>query len=826
MSDREGGSDESPIHHVEDLYRNWFLEYASYVILDRAVPNVDDGLKPVQRRLLHAMYELEDGRYNKAANIIGHTMRYHPHGDAAIGDALIKLGQKELLIDTQGNWGNLLTGDRAAAARYIEARLTPFAKEVIFNPKTTQWLPSYDGRNKEPVALPVKFPLLLAQGAEGIAVGLSTRILPHNFCELIKASMAYLKGRKQKIEPDFPSGGIADFSLYQDGKKGGKVKVRAVIDKIDQKTLRIVELPFGVTTSSLIDSIISANDKGKIKIKKVEDNTAESVDILISLPSGVSSDVTLEALYAFTDCEVSISTNCCIIRGDKPHFIGVTELLHSVTDQTVELLKAELEIKKGELNQKLHFMTLEQLFIEHKIYRKIETCESFEDILKTIEKGLKPFSKQFIRPLLEEDLVRLTEIKIKRISKYDKDRADEAMAKVKDQVKEVTYDLEHLTDYALRYYEGILEKFGKNRGRKTKKTTFDEINARQVVLANQKLYMNPKDGFVGTSLKKEEFIADCSDLDEFIAFTRAGQFKVFRPAPKVFIGKDIIHIEPFQRGNDRRVYHMIYRDGRQGGIYAKRFVIGGVTREKDYDLTKGSAGTRVLHFSVNPNGEAERVDLRLKPKKGKKNRPKVSVEFGEMEVKSRAVKGQLVTKDSLDSIEDVTQGDSTLAAQKVWFDFKTSQFATKEVEQGQYIGELQGDEKMLALYADGGYELVPYSEQAYFSGKVEQVEVFSEQVVSVVYYDQERKEHYVKRFQPASDQLNRRIDVLPDGVKGQLLLLTTNPTPLVKITFQKNSKGTTPRPELVRLAEFIEVKGLKARGNRLAKEKVKKVELL
>ncbi len=809
------------IQHIEDLYKSWFLDYASYVILDRAVPNIDDGLKPVQRRILHSLYELEDGRYNKAANVIGHTMRYHPHGDMAIGDALIKLGQKELLIDTQGNWGNPLTGDRAAAPRYIEARLSDFAKEVLFNPLTTEWLPSYDGRNKEPLTLPVKFPLLLVLGTEGIAVGLSTRILPHNFVEVIKASISQLKGRKQKIFPDFISGGSADFTEYNDGMRGGKVRVRAVIDKVDARTLRIRELPFGITTSSLIESIVAANEKGTIKIKRIEDNTAAEVDIQIELPIGVSPDLTIDGLYAFTDCEVSIAANCCIIKDDRPVFIGVSDLLDASVAQTTELLKTELTILLNQLKEKIHLASLEKVFIEQKIYRKIENCTSWEDILTTIEKGLKPFRSEFIRDVTDADLNKLTEIKIKRISKFDSEIAEEALVKLKGQVKEVEYDLLNLIPYAIRYYERLLEKYGKGRERRTVKAEFETIHAASVSSATIKFYVDRKEGFVGSSLKKDELVGECTEFDEIIGISRAGEFRVAKIADKVFFAKDLIHVETFRRNDDRKVYHMIYRDGLRGPVYAKRFVIGGITRDKEYNLTKGTKGTRVLYLSVNPNGEGEIVNLNLKTKTSKTKA--LEIDFGAMEIKARAVKGQLVTEESVDDIEQLEKGESTLAATKVWFDQKTGHL--NQSEQGNYLGEFKGDELLLTLYKDGAYELIPFNLAHYFGTNVDTLMTFSDQVVSVIFYEAERDDVYVKRFAIDKALTGKRIEFIPQATGTKVLVVSTDPSPLVKVSFKKVGQKLPP-PELVRVSDFIDIKGVKALGNKLSKHKVKDVALL
>lgn len=808
---------------VEDLYKDWFLDYASYVILDRAVPCIDDGLKPVQRRILHAMWEIEDGRFNKVANIIGHTMRYHPHGDAAIGDALTKLGQRDLLVETQGNWGNQLTGDRAAAPRYIEARLSQFAKDVLFNPKTTNWVRSYDGRNKEPINLPAKFPLLLVHGAEGIAVGLSTRILPHNFCEVIKAAISHLKGRKQKIYPDFFTGGLADFSQYNDGAKGGRVRVRAKIVKQDAKTLCVKELPFGTSTGSLIDSILAANDKGKVKIKRVEDNTAAEVDIQIEVPAGVSLDLTIDGLYAFTDCEISIATNCCIIRDDRPHFVGVSEVLETSVQQTSALLQSELEIRRHELREKIHLASLEQVFIENKIYRKIENCETWEDVLKTIAAGLKPFASGFIRAVTDDDLVKLTEIKIKRISKFDSSKAEEALAKLRDQVAEVEYDLKNLTDYVIRYYENLLEKYGKERKRRTVKESFDEIKAVQVAVSDQKLFVDAKEGFVGTGIKKGELVAQCTEFDEVIGFGRDGSFKVAKIAKKVFYAKDLLHVDVFKRNDERRVYHMIYRDGPRGATYVKRFSMGGVTRDKIYDLTRGTKGSKVLYFSANPNGEAEVVEVRTKAKTGRAKKPLV-IDFGDLEIKARSVKGNLVTKESVEKVCLVEKGESTLEAQKLYFDRKGGRLVAEETS--EYLGEFVGDELLFVLNTDGTCELNPVDLNHYFGTGVQQIMRFVPGlVISVVFYEGERKAYYGKRFAVDESFIGKRNEFVPPTPGTTVIVASASPSPLVKVTF-KPDKGKTPTPELVRLADFIDVKGVKALGNKLSRNKVKDVKLL
>lgn len=803
--------------HVGGMYRSWFLDYASYVILDRAVPNVEDGLKPVQRRILHALNELDDGRFNKAANVIGHTMRYHPHGDAAIADALVKMGQKDLLIETQGNWGNTLTGDSAAAPRYIEARLSEFAKAVLFNADTTVWVDSYDGRNKEPVALPVKFPLLLSHGVEGIAVGLATRILPHNFCELIKGSIQILQGKKPKLVPDFLSGGAADCSAYDDGKRGGKVKVRAVIDILDLKTLKISEIPFGTTTQSLIESILAANDKNKIKIKKVEDNTAEFVEILIHLPPGASPEKTIEALFAFTDCEISLSPNCCVIRDGRPHFCGITELLESSTEQTRELLKRELEIRKIELLEKLHMSELERIFIEERIYRKIETAENWEQVIATIRRGLGPFIKETYRPVSDDDIVKLTDIKIKRISKYDSERARDVMVKLRAELKQVEYDLVHLTEYAIDYFKGLLEKFGKGRERKTRLETFTTLQRQAVAMNNLRLYVNRADGFVGTSLRKDEFVAECSDLDEVIAFTRDGHFKVLKVSDKAFVGKDIVHIDLFRRKDDRCVYHLVYRDGKSGPVYAKRFNITGVTRDKLYPLTKADKDSKILYFSVNPNAEAETVQIHLKNAASKK--PLV-VDFAEIEIKDRKVVGSVVTKEPVKAVMQLAKGKSTLGAQKIWFDRAAR--SLNGDGKGEYLGEFKDDDKILVIYPTGAYELTDYGFNNLYSEDVLEIrKFFKNTILTAVYHDGTRKANFVKRFPVEVDASGRQqfVDYKPDV---KILFVTTATSPKVKMTYKKTKNG--PEEEIVDLAKVGEVKTARAMGTNLGPNPIRQIE--
>jgi topoisomerase-4 subunit A len=805
------------------MYQDWFLDYASYVILDRAVPNVEDGLKPVQRRILHALEELEDGRFNKAANLIGHTMRYHPHGDMAIEDALVKLAQKDLLIETQGNWGNVITGDRAAAPRYIEARLSAFAKEIVFNDKITDWGISYDGRNKEPVSLPVKFPLLLALGVEGIAVGLSTRILPHNPGEIIDAAINVLRGKDFTLYPDFQTKGLADFTQYKDGARGGRVRVRARIDIVDNKTLQITELPYGTTTTALIDSIVAANEKGKIKIKKVEDNTGSEVDIIVHLPANVSPHVTLDALYAFTDCEVSISPNCCVIWDEKPAFITVKDLLRHATEKTKSLLQRELELEHRELREKLHFSSLELLFIDKKIYRRIESAETWDDVLATIRKGLMPYKKDFVRELSEDDITKLTEIKIKRISKFDRDRAEEAIVKLEDQIAKVEKHLSQLTRFTIQYFKNLQKKYGKTWQRQTEISSFEQVEAKAVAVANLKLFVNRKDGFVGTSLKKDEYVTDCSELDEIIVFRKDGKFVVTKVAEKTFVGKNILYLDRFTRGDDQRVYHMVYQDGRQGAVYAKRFTVTSITRDREYALTKGDKAPKVLHFSVNPQGEGEVIELGLKePKKGQS--PYLHVDFSELPIQSRSVKGQLVAKQAVNHVETVEREAPESSATALWFDQDQRRLNTEE--KGQYLGEFAGEDQIYVLYRDGSVELTGYSLDTYFDRDILHMgKLRDETVVTCVYYHGDKKDYYVKRF---------RLDELPSGKResfisqetgSRLVILSFNPEPVVEMKVQKG-KQAKPETQSVDLAEFINVRSYKALGNKLSRSPVKRVKLL
>ena len=823
------GSDVS----LQGMYKEYFLDYASYVILERAVPSVVDGLKPVQRRILHSMKQMDDGRFHKVANIIGQTMQYHPHGDAAIGDALVGLGQKDLLIDCQGNWGDIRTGDSAAAPRYIEARLTKFALEVTFNPQTTEWQLSYDGRKKEPVNLPVKFPLLLAQGAEGIAVGLSTKILPHNFIELIKASIKILQGKKAEIFPDFQTGGSIDVSDYQSGRRGGRVKVRASLEVVDKKTLAIRELPFGVTTESLIDSIIKANDKGKIKIKKVVDNTAAEVEILIELVPGTSPEVTIDALYAFTNCEVSISPNACVIIDDKPHFLSVDEILEINTKNTKDLLQRELEILQHELQEKWHFASLEKIFIEKRIYRDIEECETWEAVLETIDAGLRkyvltPSQKpkandtrlRLLRDISQDDLVRLTEIKIKRISKYNSFQADELIADLEKQLEQVAHDLAHLTEYAIAYYQRLLDKYGKGRERKTKITTMERVEATEVVAVNAKLYVDRQGGFIGYGLKKDEFVCDCSDIDDVIIFRRDGKCQVSRISDKTFVGKDIIYVNVWKKGDDRTTYHMIYLDGKTGRSFAKRFQITAITRDREYDLTQGTPNSKVLYFAAHPNGESELVSVTLTP--GAKARIKhFDYGFGDLDIKGRSSKGNVVTKYPVRNIAQKEKGQSTLGAIRIWMDEVSGRLNTDE--RGRFLGEFDTGATILAVFKDGSYEMTDYElthrfnpEELIYIGKFD-----PELVISAVHYDGHKGWTLVKRFQIETTSLQQRFSFLSDHPQSKLLFASVKANPVVQYSVQlKNRRlqGT------INLAEFIDVKGWKALGNKLSDKKLSQIK--
>ncbi|MHB2154127.1 DNA gyrase/topoisomerase IV subunit A [Calditrichota bacterium GD2] len=819
---RQNGELESTVH-VQDLYKNWFLDYASYVILERAVPALNDGLKPVQRRILHAMKRMDDGRYHKVANIIGHTMQFHPHGDAAIGDALVNLGQKELLIDTQGNWGDIRTGDSAAAARYIEARLSKFALEVAFNPDITEWQRSYDGRQKEPVHLPMKFPLVLAQGAEGIAVGLSTKILPHNFNELLDASIDILQGKKVQIFPDFPTGGYIDVTHYNDGRRGGRVRVRAKIEIADKQKLVIKDVPYGVTTTSLIDSIIKANDNGKIKIKRVVDNTAEEVEIVIDLAPGISPQVAIDALYAFTDCEVSISPNCCVIYEDKPRFMSVGELLRASTEHTLELLRKELEIKKADLSEKLFFSSLEKIFIENRIYRDIEECETWEAVIETIDKGLEPFKPQLLREVTEEDIIRLTEIKIKRISKYNSFKADELMRQLQEEIDRVNYNLAHLTDYAIDYFKHLKEKYGKGRERKTEIRVFDAIEVAQVAVANQKLYVNRKDGFIGYGLKKDEFVSECSDLDDIIVFRRDGKFVVTRATDKTFVGKDIIHVAVWKKGDTRTTYNMMYYDADSGRSYAKRFNVTAITRDREYDLTRGAKGSRVLYFSANPNAESEIVTVHLSPHC--KARKKVfEFDFGKIDIKGRGSQGNIVTRWPVRKVAQKAVGESTIGGVDIYYDPIVGRLNTDE--RGRLLGNFDNGDLILVITNDGKYMLTNFEmTNRYDPEKVVVIEKFNpDTVISAVYYDAELDNFFVKRFKIETQTTNKPFSFISESKGSKLIVATTAPEPQLEIEYLKG-RPKKEFSEKVQINDLVGVKGWKARGNRLSRFQITYVGL-
>lgn len=809
---------------VTGLYQNWFLEYASYVILDRAVPYAEDGLKPVQRRILHAMHELDDGRFNKVANIIGFTMQFHPHGDAAIGDAIVNLGQKDLLIETQGNWGNIHTGDGAAAPRYIEARLTKFALEVAFNPKTTVWQLSYDGRKNEPVTLPMKFPLVLAQGVEGIAVGLSTKILPHNFCELIEASILYLKGRPFKLYPDFPTGGMIDVENYNYGKRGGKVRVRAKIEEHDKKTLVIRDLPYGQTTQTVIDSILKANEKGKLKIRKVEDNTARNVEIMVHLPPDARPNLTIDALYAFTACEVPISPNCCIIIDDKPVFTDVRDVLKHSTDYTKDLLRQELEIRKSEIEDKWHMSSLEKIFIENRIYRDIEEEETWEGVIRAIDKGLDPFKHLLFREVVEDDILRLTEIRIKRISKYDSFKADEAIKRLEEELAQVKYDLAHLNDYAIAYFEHLLEKYGKGRERRTEIRTFDQIDATQVVIANRKLYVDYEEGFVGVgnSLKGATFVSDCSDMDDIVVFLKNGSMKVLKVADKVFVGKGIIHAGVWKKGDERTTYHLIYTDKKDSRTYAKRFHVQGITRDKEYFLTKSEQPGKVHYFSVMPNGEGEVVTVKMKSD-NKLRKPIFDFDFAEVGIKGRSAGGNLLTKFPVNKVEFKSKGISTLGGINIYYDDVVKRLTTDG--QGELVGNFKGSDRILVLYAEGCYELRTFELTNRWEGRgkiLEMCRLDPETVVTAVHMDGESGRVYVKRFHIETSSVDQKFSFINEGEASKLLFATVKEAPIVDIKFTKKSVEDL----VLNLEEFIDVKGWKANGNKLTDEKVRKIELL
>ena len=804
--------------HLSGMYENWFLDYASYVILERAVPDIHDGFKPVHRRIMHSMKELDDGRYNKVANIIGNTMKYHPHGDASIGDALVHIGQKDLLVDTQGNWGNILTGDRAAAPRYIEARLSKFALAVVFNPKTTNWKKSYDGRNNEPTTLPVKFPLLLAQGVEGIAVGLASKILSHNFLELIDASISILRNRSFTIFPDFQLGGLMDVEKYNDGLRGGRIRLRARINQESTKLLKITEIPFSKNTTSLIESIISANEKGKIKIKKIDDNTAQDVEILLHLAPGVSPDQTIDALYAFTDCEIGLSPNSCIIQDNKPLFIGVSEILKFSTQQTVKLLKKELEIQKGEILEHLHSLSLEKIFIENRIYRDIETCESFDEVIIAIDEGLKPFVKDFIRAVTRDDIIKLTEIKIKRISKYNSFKADEQIKGYYEELEKVEFHLANLIDYTVDYFKGIKKRFGKGRERKTEIRSFESIDAATVAVANTRFYVNREDGFVGTALKKDELVGICSDIDELIVFMQDGTFMVTKVSAKTFIGKDIMHVEVFNRSDDRTTYNLIYRDGSRGHYYVKRFPVTSITRDKIYHLTKGTKGSKIHYFTANPNGEAELLKIYLRPEP-KLKKTVFEFDFKELAIKGRAANGNIITKKTIKKIVVKEGGVSTLGAIDIWYDDTVKRLNTEE--RGKYIGAFKGDDQILTVMKNGEYQLYNFDVANHFDDDMIYIEKYDpRKIMSVIYTESQTKSPYVKRFN--IEETDKKVCFVGDE-KGRLIEFSFDYRPQLKVKYRK-VKDRKNLSQLINIEDFVGVKGVKAKGKRLSSEKIKSLE--
>ncbi len=820
MHEEEQPADDVKITHLMGMYEDYFMDYASYVILERAVPNITDGLKPVQRRIMHAMKRIDDGRYNKVANIIGNTMQYHPHGDASIGDALVQMGQKELLVDMQGNWGNIYTGDGAAASRYIEARLSGFANEVLFNSKTTQWKLSYDGRNREPVTLPVKFPLLLALGAEGIAVGLSSKILPHNFNEIIDASIKHLQGKEFELHPDFPTGGLAEISRYNDGLRGGAIRVRAKIEKLDNKTLVIKDLPYGKTTGVLIESIIKATEKGKINIKRIDDNTAENVEIQVHLGPNVSSDKTIDALYAFTDCEISISPNCCVIDGDKPRFVGVSEVLRVNTDHTKELLKQELEIRLSELQEEWHMSSLEKIFIEKRIYRDIEECETWESVIETIDKGLDPYKKLFFREVTRDDIIKLTEIKIKRISKYDTRRADDLIKSLEEEMEKVKADLANLVNYTIDYFRHIKKKYGKGMDRKTELRNFANIEATKVVVANEKLYMNAADGFIGTGLRKDDYVCDCSDIDDIIVFLKNGQYTITHVSDKQFVGKDIIHAAVFKRNDKRTIYNVVYFDGNSGNVMMKRAPVTGITRDKEYNIGKEHKYTKVLYFSANPNGEAEVIKVYLRPRPKLKN-PIFEQDFAELAIKGRDAQGNILTKFSVQKIVMKERGVSTLGGRKIWFDQDVMRLNADA--RGIYLGEFSGEDKILVITKSGLFRTTNFDLSNHFEDDVLIIEKFrKEKIWSAAYYDAEQEYYYLKRFH--IEAVTKSIRFIGDHPGSRLIRITEVEYPRLELKFGGKSRDRDP--EIIEVAEFIGIKSYKARGKRLSNYEVKIVEEL
>ncbi len=818
-------SDADELHHttfLPGMYQNWFLDYASYVILERAVPEVLDGLKPVQRRILHSMWELEDGRYNKVANVIGNTMKYHPHGDASIGDAMVQIGQKDLLIDTQGNWGNILTGDSSAAPRYIEARLSKFALDVAFNPKTTKWKLSYDGRNKEPVNLPMKFPVLLQMGVEGIAVGLASKLLPHNFIELIDASVAVLRGQDFTLVPDFPTGGLADVMKYNDGLRGGKIRIRARITQQDKKTLIITEIPWGTTTGDLIDTIIAASEKGKIKIRKIDDNTAQNVEILIHLQPGVSPDQTIDALYAFTDCERSESPNSCVIHKGKPYFIGVKEILRISVQRTVEMIKMELLIRQQELMESLLFASLERIFIENRIYRDIEECKTWEAVIQAIDKGLQPYKPDFYRTITDEDIVRLTEIRIKRISRFNSFKADEHIKNLNAELLEVKYNLDHLIDFVIVFYENIRKKYASGRERKTELRNFESIEAAAVAAATQKLYVNREEGFAGFGLKKDEFVCDCSDIDDIIVFREDGTFAVSRVVDKAFVGKNVIHIDVFKKNDTRTVYHVAYQDGRMGAVYIKRFSVTGVVRDKEYVLTKGTVGSKVLYFTANPNGESEiiKVSLKSKPRLKKLN---FDFDISELAIKGRSSQGNVLSKNQVKKIVQAERGFSTLGARNIWYDDTVMRLNTDE--RGMYLGAFKEADKILILNRSGFYRLMTFDLSNHFDEDMVLIEKFNpDKPLTVLYFSDQKKAYFIKRFVP--EMSDKKVCMFPEEEGNKFVAAVADKRPQIRIEFKNDDSRKPMEPEEIIVDEFVEVMGVKAKGKKLSNNPVSMIKWL
>ena len=816
--------DASAVHHLSGMYQNWFLDYASYVILERAVPHIEDGLKPVQRRILHSMKRMDDGRYNKVANIVGHTMQFHPHGDASIGDALVQLGQKELLIDTQGNWGNILTGDRAAAPRYIEARLSKFALDTVFNPKTTEWQMSYDGRNKEPITLPVKYPLLLAQGVEGIAVGLSSKILPHNFCEICDAAIAYLHDRPFQLFPDFPTGGSIDVGKYNDGQRGGSLKVRAKIEKLDNKTLVIREIPFGKTTTTLIDSILKAIEKGKIKARKVDDNTAAEVEIQVHLAPGVSSDKTLDALYAFSDCEVNISPNCCVIEDNKPQFLTISDVLRHSVDHTKDLLRQELEIRKAELLEQYHFASLEKIFIEERIYkdRKFEQAPNVDAVCEHIDERLTPYYPQLVREVTKDDILKLLEIKMQRILKFNKDKADELMARIKAEIEQIDRDLANMVEVTANWFQFLRDKYGHEHPRRTEIRNFDTIEATTVVEANEKLYINRQEGFIGTALKKDEYVCNCSDIDDIIIFYKDGKYKVIKVADKIFVGKNILHVGVFKKNDQRTIYNVVYRDGKKGFYFIKRFNVTSVTRDREYDLTQGTPGSRVVYFTANPNGEAEIIKVTLEPSEVKKGSIFLDKDFSQILIKGRSSKGNLLTKKSIHRIGLKSHGHSTLGGRKVWFDPDVNRLNYDD--HGTLLGEFYDDDQILVILKNGDYYLTNFDANNHYEDNIAIIEKYDPtKVWTAVLFDADNAGYpYMKRFE--MEATKRKQNYLGDNTASKQVLLTCQVYPRIKVTFGGNDAFREPLD--IDAEQFIAVKGFKAKGKRITTWQIESIEEL